>query len=279
MTTGQPSPAPELELGRKWRGGSSSSSSSTTQELLLGVAGGLPAAFAELVEQLLVEGEEGAAVAVAVAALTRLRLRAQRPPPESEVRLDPGRAAACNGCPELARCGGDPAGCSWRWCRRSCGSCGVRCPLRADLAVWQRDVAGLGLEDLRRAFPALPQLCPLVPIVDSNELLRWGVAGEWRAWALSLADAHSKRTGSPWSTWTEAGAGPQSPLERLRAAGARRLVLTGVMNDQRLAALWPAMARSRLVTGGDLVLAPAWSIYDDDPRLLVTWNQIPSGAP
>jgi hypothetical protein len=128
-------------------------------------------------------------------------------------------------------------------------------------------VAGLGLEDLRRAFPPLPQLCPLVPIVDSNDLLRWGVAGEWPAWALSLADAHSKRTGSPWSTWTEAGSSPQSPLERLRAAGARRLVLTGVMNDRRLAALWPALARRQTVAGFDLVLAPAWSVYDDDPRL------------
>ena len=49
--------------------------------------------------------------------------------------------------------------------------------------------------------------------------------------------------------------------------------------DQRLAALWPAVARRRLVTGFDLVLAPAWSVYDDDPGLLVTWNQIPSGAP
>jgi hypothetical protein len=39
------------------------------------------------------------------------------------------------------------------------------------------------------------------------------------------------------------------------------------MNDQRLAALWPAVARRRLVTGFDLVLAPAWSVYDDDPRL------------
>jgi hypothetical protein len=45
-----------------------------------------------------------------------------------------------------------------------------------------------------------------------------------------------------------------------------------VMKDQRLAALWPAVARRRLVTGFDLVLAPAWSVYDDDPRLLAIWN-------
>ncbi len=107
----------------------------------------------------------------------------------------------------------------------------------------------------------------MLAVIDSNELLRWGVAGEWPAWALSLADAHSKRTGAPWSTWTTAGSDPGSPVERLRAAGARRLVLTGVMSDQRLAALWPAMARRRLVVGFDLVLAPAWSTYETDPRL------------
>ncbi|PZR85316.1 MAG: hypothetical protein DLM67_26060, partial [Candidatus Nephthysia bennettiae] len=260
-------PAAELELGRGRRGGSSSSSSRTTREFLLGIAGGLPAALAELVEQLLAEEEEAVAVSVAVAALTRLRARARRRPLKSEVALDPQRAAACNRCPELARCGGDVEGCRWRWCRRSCGSCGVRCPARTDLAAWQQDVGGLGLEDLATAFPPVPQLPPLVPVVESNELLRWGVSGEWPAWALSLADAYSKRTGSPWSTWTVAGCGRGSPAERLREAGVRRLVLTGVMNDQRLAALWPALARRRLVAGFDLVLAPAWSVYDLDPRL------------
>ncbi len=263
---GAPAPA-KLELGRKRRGASSRSSNSITQELLLGVAGGLPVAFAELVQQLLAEGEEAAAVSVAVAALTRLLSRPRTPRPEPDIRLDPRRAAACNLCPELARCGGQADGCDWRRCRHNCAGCGVRCPARADLTGWQRDVAGLGLEDLRSEFPAVPQLPPLVPVVDSNELLRWGVSAEWPAWALSLADAHSKRTGSAWSTWTAAGSGLRSPVERLRAAGARRLVLTGVMNDQRLAALWPAMARPRLVTGVDLVLAPAWSVYDTDPRL------------
>jgi hypothetical protein len=256
--------AAERELGTRQRG---SSSSSATRELLLGVAGGLPEPLAELVEQLLGEGEEAAAVSVAVSAANRLRSQPRRRATEPEVRLDPRRALACNRCPELARCGGAVEGCSWELCRGHCGSCGVRCPARQDLAAWQQDVQGLGLEDLQQSFAPVPQLPPVVAVVDSNELLRWGVAGEWPAWALSLADAHSKRTGAPWSTWTDGRVGGGSPPERLRAAGARRLVLTGVMNDQRLAALWPAVARRRLVPGFDLVLAPAWSVYDTDPRL------------
>src|SRR6202011_4628056 len=184
--------------------------------LLLAVAGDLPTALAALIEPLWAGGEEGAAVSVAVAALPRLRTRARGPRPQPEIRLDPQRAAACNGCPELARCGGRADGCDWRRCRHDCASCGVRCPTRADLAAWQRDVDGLALEDLNRAFPAVPQLPRLVPVVDCNELLRWGVSAEWPAWALSLADAHSKRTGAGWSTWTAAGSSPQSPVERLR---------------------------------------------------------------
>src|ERR1700694_922138 len=96
----------ELELGRKRRGGSSRSSSSITNELLLGVAGDLPPALAALVGQLLAEGEEAVALSVAVAALTGLRSRARAPRPEPQIRLDPQRAAACNHCPEVARCGG-----------------------------------------------------------------------------------------------------------------------------------------------------------------------------
>ncbi len=157
MTDGGPAPAPELELGTRRRGGSSSP---TTQELLRGVAGGLLAAFAELVEQLLAEGEEGAAVSVTVTALTRLRSRAPRRPPEWEVRLDPRRSAVCNRCPELARCVGRR-----RWLQLALVPAelwGLRCSLPAPDPTWRpgrRDVAGLGLEDLTRAFPALAQLC------------------------------------------------------------------------------------------------------------------------
>jgi hypothetical protein len=79
--------AAERELGTRRRGDSSSSSSSTSRELLLGVACSLPAPLAELVEQLLAEGEEAAAVSVAVTASTRLRSRARRRGPEPEVRL------------------------------------------------------------------------------------------------------------------------------------------------------------------------------------------------
>jgi hypothetical protein len=84
MTAGGPMPDAGARAREKTAGWILELLELTTQDLLLGVAGGLPAAFAELVQQLLVAGEDGAAVSVAVAALTRLRSRAH--PAESRAR-------------------------------------------------------------------------------------------------------------------------------------------------------------------------------------------------
>ncbi len=54
---------------------------------------------------------------------------------------------------------------------------------------------------------------------------------------------------------------------RARAAGCERLVLTGIASDQLLASSWPQLARGETASGFDAVVAPAWSVYDDDPRL------------
>jgi hypothetical protein len=40
-----------------------------------------------------------------------------------------------------------------------------------------------------------------------------------------------------------------------------------VASDHLLAAAWPHLAAGRSAAGFDLVVAPAWSVYDDDPRL------------
>jgi hypothetical protein len=157
---------------------------------------------------------------------------------------------------------------------RSCVTCGVRCPQRADLGAWRRATGSLDLDDLAGPLGEPPRLPSLVPVIDLEELRDWGVARHWPAWALSLTEAHSQRTGAVWRSWAS-GAG----AAEARRAGARTLVLTGVASDQLLAAAWPRLSRGDSVTGLDLVVAPAWSIYFDDPRLLVTWNQIPSEAP
>jgi hypothetical protein len=44
-------------------------------------------------------------------------------------------------------------------------------------------------------------------------------------------------------------------------------VLTGVAPDQLLAVAWPNLSSGRSAAGFDLIVAPAWSVYLDDPRL------------
>jgi hypothetical protein len=83
----------------------------------------------------------------------------------------------------------------------------------------------------------------------------------WPGWAVSLTQGHSVRSGAAWRPWASGAAAAQA-----RKAGAQLLVLTGVAPDQLLAAAWPHLARGLSAAGFDLIVAPAWSIYLDDPR-------------
>src|SRR5262249_20073327 len=82
------------------------------------------------------------------------------------------------------------------------------------------------------------------------------------AWAVSLTEAHSQRTGAAWRAWLNGAAADEA-----RAAGAQVLVLTGVASDQLLAAAWPPLSQGRSAARFDLLVAPAWSIYDARPRI------------
>lgn len=225
------------------------------------MAPALPEPIAEVVSALIAEARLAEALRRAEAAINALRR------PRAELRLSEEaplvleHAAECDRCPELRLCGGAATGCAWAWCTQRCVSCGVRCPQRADLGAWRHATGSLDLDDLTVPLGEPPRLPSLVPVIDLEELRDWGVARHWPAWALSLTEAHSQRTGAAWRSWASGGAATEA-----RRAGARVLVLTGVAPDQLLAAAWPHLAKGRSVKGFDLVVAPAWSIYFDDPR-------------
>jgi hypothetical protein len=230
-------------------------------ELVRALCPALPEPVAEVVRALADEGAVGAAVERAETAIAALR-HAEPLPLCSSAPLLAARAAECRRCPELSMCGGGERGCAWAWCSRRCASCGVRCPQRADLPSWRAATGSLRLDDLVVRLPEPPALPALVPVLDLEELRDWGVASHWPAWGISLTEVHSGRTGAPWRTWASGTAVGQA-----RAAGAHTLALVGVAPDHLLAAAWPHLARGRTATGFDLVVAPAWSVYDDDPRL------------
>jgi hypothetical protein len=230
-------------------------------ELVRALCPALPAALAEVVRQMLEEGALVAALERAETAIAALRRVAPIDLPAAAAILD-GRAGECDGCPELGRCGGAVTGCSWAWCSRRCGTCGVRCPRRSDLEAWRAAAGSLELDDLVVSLPKPPALPALVPILDLEELRDWGVAGHRPAWGVSISEVHSVRTGAAWRPWASGAA-----VASARAAGAARLALIGVAADQLLAAAWPYLAMGRTAAGFDVVVVPAWSVYDDDPRL------------
>jgi hypothetical protein len=233
----------------------------TALDFVEALCAALPAPVAAAIRALAAEGAAAAAVARAESAIAALRTTARLELPAAAA-LSPGRAGECGGCPELAICGGSELGCAWAWCSRRCASCAVRCPRRADLEVWRAATGSLELDDLVAPLPRPPALPRLVPVIDLEELRDWGVARHWPAWGVSLSEVHSPRTGAPWRTWASGAA-----LAEARAAGAATLVLVGVAHDRLLAAAWPHLARGRTGAGFDLVVTPAWSVYDDDPRM------------
>jgi hypothetical protein len=232
-----------------------------TLELVRALCPALPAPIAAVVRALADEGAITAAVTRAETAISALR-RVAPLDLGSPAPILGARAGECDGCPELAICGGDELGCSWASCSRRCAACGVRCPQRSDLEAWREATGSLSFDDLVVRLSEPPALPALVPICDLEELRDWGVASRWPAWGVSLTEVHGARAGAPWRPWASGAA-----TAAARAAGAGRLVLVGVAPDELLAAAWPHLARGRTAAGFDAIVAPAWSVYDDDPRL------------
>ena len=231
-------------------------------ELLQAATPVLPAPMAGVISALVAEDRLVEALRRAEAAIRALRRPLAELPLAGEAPLVRRRAAECERCPELRLCGGAERGCAWSWCSQRCFGCGVRCPRRTDLAAWRSATTSLDLEDLAASLGEPPALPGLVPVLDLEELRDWGVARHWPAWGVSLTEAHGKRGGSAWRPWLSGAVAAEA-----RSAGARLLVLTGVAPDHLLAAAWPHLAAGRGAAGFDLVVAPAWSVYDDDPRL------------
>ena len=204
----------------------------------------LPEPIAVVISALVAEDRLTEALTRAEAAIDALRRPRAEFPLTNQASLVAHAAAECRRCPELRICGGARNGCAWAWCTRSCLNCGVRCPQRADLGAWRRATGSLDLDDLAGPLGEPPRLPSLVPVIDLEELRDWGVARHWPAWALSLTEAHSQRTGAVWRSWAS-GAG----AAEARRAGARTLVLTGVASDQLLAAAWSHLSRGDSVSG------------------------------
>lgn len=142
----------------------------------------------------------------------------------------------------------------------------MRCARRADAGAWVADAGGLGLEDLRFRVHPLPELPRFIPQVDGHRLARFDAGLSWPAYAIGLRRVFSLPTGRLRRAWQGRRA-----REVLGAPPGTRLVLSGYGTDPLIERFWTNQHAARLyrevaALGFDLVLAPNYSVYGNQPR-------------
>lgn len=178
--------------------------------------------------------------------------------------VPPGREPICSGC---------NTDCSYCGCARAdgarggakCGQCPIRCGSRVDIRAWLADVGGTLLFDDLVLETCLPAALPrFVPQVDGHDVARFDADLAWPAYAVGLRRVVSAATGAVVPKY--AGLPARQALG-LRAG--QLAVLVGYGEDPLVEAVWtrrrdliPRLAAQ----AWDLVLAPNYSMYGNQPR-------------
>lgn len=198
------------------------------------------------------------------------------------VVIAPAPACDCRRCPFYLgnpealepMCSGRNAGCSYcgcsasEWGHRSgaCGECPIRCGSRVDIAAWMSDVGETFTFDDIPAPSPLPSGMPMVvPVVDGvatslDERVSWG------AYGIGLRRVFSPLTWDFKPLW----AGEERDAhDALRVPATRRIILIGYGTDPLVEAFWTRRRSIYRVIAAkkfDLVLAPNYSMYGNQPR-------------
>lgn len=192
--------------------------------------------------------------------------------------LAPAPGCDCRVCPLFTGnpaagepiCSGCNTDCSYCGCARAgggtkCGQCPIRCGSRVDIGAWMADVGGtLAFDDLVLDV-RLPEGLPrLVPQVDGSDVPRLDRDLAWPAYAVGLRRVLSPESGRIFPRFARAGA-----REVLGLAHHQLAVLVGYGEDPLVEAFWTR--RRELIPelaaqGWDLVLAPNYSMYGNQPR-------------
>lgn len=167
----------------------------------------------------------------------------------------------CSGCnPDCSYCGCSRAGGGTK-----CGQCPVRCGSRTDIGAWMADVGGtLSFDDVVFSGGVPAGLPRFVPQVDGHDVPALDVDLSWGAYAVGLRRVLSPTSFEVYPKFrgltakAALGLGP-GQLAVLAAYGEDPLV-EGFWTRRR--ALIPKVAEQ----GWDLVLAPNYSMYGNQPR-------------
>ena len=200
-------------------------------------------------------------------------------------RLAPAPGCNCSACPFFTAnpaavepiCSGCNTDCSYCGCARAevdaprhgCGSCPIRCGSRVDIAAWMVDVgATLTFDDVTMSQVAWPTRLPrFVPVVDAA-----GAVGEldaplrWAAYGIGLRRVLSLSSGRILPGFRGVTARQAMGLRPEQLA-----VLVGYGTDPLVEAYWTRRRSEGLVEAiasqqWDLVLAPNYSVYGNQPR-------------
>lgn len=167
-------------------------------------------------------------------------------------------------------CSGSNTDCSYCGCARStCGECSVRCGSRVDIAAWMTDVGGsFAFDDLPVSpvvWPAgLPRFIPMLDGTGTGAELDAGL--RWPAYALGLRRMFSLATGEVMPVFRD-----RSAVDVLGVDPGVLTVLVGYGTDPLVELLWSRRLDGRLAEAiagqrWDLVLAPNYSMYGNQPR-------------
>jgi Domain of unknown function (DUF4417) len=170
----------------------------------------------------------------------------------------------CSGCSSSC----EFCGCSRAGAGSGCALCPVRCGSRTDIAAWMGDLGRtVRFESVTLAgrLPGgLPRLIPQVATVGG--LRRFDQDLHWPAYAIGLRRVFSPATGTMFRGLT---AGPAR--QSLGLAPDQQAVLACYGEDPLIEAYWTWRKARRLAEQvaaqeWDLVLAPNFSVYGNQPR-------------
>jgi hypothetical protein len=195
----------------------------------------------------------------------------------------PAPGCDCNSCPFFTKnpdavepiCSGCNSDCTYCGCARStaeghgngCATCPIRCGSRTDMSAWMADVGGtLRFDNIRIPTQLPPGLPRFIPQVDGHDTASFDKALRWGAYAVGLRRVFSPTTHQIYPLFKGRRA-----HDVLGLAPGQAAVLVGYGLDPLVEAFWTYRRSRGLLTaiadqGWDLVLAPNYSLYGNQPR-------------
>ncbi|MEX5636680.1 DUF4417 domain-containing protein [Parafrankia sp. FMc2] len=208
--------------------------------------------------------------------------------PRSLPLLTPAAGCHCPTCPFFTHnpaaaepiCGGSNSDCSYCGCARTearavpgdrtvaCHTCPIRCGSRTDIAAWMADVGGtLTFDDIVISGQLPSGLPRYIPQVDGSAIADFDAELAWPAYAVGLRRVFSPDTFTVYPKFAAAS----GAHDALGLRPGQRAVLVGYGTDPLVEAFWSRRRVARLVEQiaaqrWDLVLAPNYSLYQNQPR-------------